>query len=204
MSHVSRARRALLASALIAAAFSVAGCGQIPGAPTKLKFNSIDVSGASFGKDFRLTDHNGNARSLADYRGKAVVLFFGFTQCPDVCPTTLLAMKDVREKLGAKAEKLQVLFASVDPKRDTQELLSKYVPAFHPSFVGLRGDEAQTAQVIKDFKLVVEIVPGPTPTSYLVNHTTFAYVFDAQGHLRLMVDPTLATDKIAADLMQLL
>jgi protein SCO1 len=195
-------RRTLLAVTTTSALLTA--CDAFTAKKPAIKFNAIDVSGASFGKDFRLTDHLGNARSLADYRGQLVVLFFGFTQCPDICPSTMLAMKDVRDKLGAKGEQMKVLFASVDPERDTQALLAQYIPAFHPSFVGLRGDTAQTQQVIKDFKLIVEKVPGPTPTSYQVNHTTFAYVFDRQGNLRLMVDPTLATDKIAVDFRQLL
>jgi protein SCO1 len=200
ISKTSLSRRQLIvASSAVIAGTTLFGCER-----KAVKFNSIDITGSTFGKDFRLTDHTGANRTLADYRGKAVVLFFGFTQCPDVCPTTLSTMKEVRGFLGDRRDKLQVLFATIDPKRDSQALLAQYVPAFDASFVGLRADDAQTAQLIKDFKLVVEMVPGQTATSYTVNHTSFAYVYDVQGALRLMVDHGLGAQKIHQDILQLI
>src|SRR4030095_6112122 len=127
-----------------------------------------DVTGSSFGRDFALTDADGKARTLADYRGKAVVVFFGYTQCPDVCPTTLVTLAEAMKKLGADADRVQVLFVTVDPERDTPALLSQYVPAFDPRFVGLSGDAAATERVAKEFKVIYQKQPGPTPASYTV------------------------------------
>src|SRR4029450_10511260 len=128
-------------------------------------------TGSSFGRDFALHDHNGKVRTLADYRGKAVVVFFGYTQCPDVCPTTLAALAEAMKALGPEADRVQVLFVTVDPDRDTPELLKAYVPAFDPRFVGLRGDAKATEAVAKEFKVVYQKVPGATPTTYTVDHS---------------------------------
>lgn len=172
---------------------------------SKPVFNALDITGIQgYGSDFRLIDHTGKPRTLADFRGKAVVIFFGFTQCPDVCPTTLLDMKKVMQQLGADAEKLQILFITVDPKRDTQEILAAYVPPFNPTFLGLRGDDAATDKVAKDFKIVHQIVEGKTPDSYTVNHTAASLVFDAQGRLRLFINYGMEVDKITADIKLLL
>ena len=141
----------------LALLLSLAGCGQ-QGAPS-VKFQLTDVTGADFGKSLALTDHTGKPRTLADFQGKVVVIFFGFTQCPDVCPTTLAEMAKVLRELGADGEKVQVLFVSVDPERDTQELLKQYVTAFHPSFLGLAGDAAATARAAKEFKVYVQKQP---------------------------------------------
>lgn len=176
----------------------LAGCEQPPA------FKSTDISGVDWGKDFSLTDHQGQARRLADYKGKAVVLFFGYTQCPDVCPTTLISMREVLTQLGPDANRVQVLFATLDPQRDTQALLAQYVPQFHPSFVGLRGDEATMAALAKDFKVFYTRQPGTTPSSYTIDHSTGSYAFDPQGRLRLLLRHGDDAANVAADLKLLL
>ena len=175
------------------------------GCESKPVFNALDITGIEgYGTDFRLTDHTGKARTLADFRGKALVVFFGYTQCPDVCPTTLSDMRKAMQILGADAEKLQVLFVTVDPKRDTPELLAKYVPSFNPSFLGLYGDAAATSKVAKDFKIFFQLQPGSTPESYTVAHTAASLVFDPQGRLRLFINYGMEAEKIAADIKLLL
>ena len=137
----------IVAAALLA--LFVAACG--PGNP---RFQASDVTGVAFGRDFKLTDHNGKPRTLADFRGKVVVMFFGYTQCPDVCPTTLSDLAAALQKLGGDANRVQVLFVTIDPERDTPELLSHYVPAFNPTFLGLSGDAAATAATAREFKVL--------------------------------------------------
>ena len=171
----------------------------------KPAFNALDLTGIQgYGTDFRLIDHTGKPRTLADFRGKVVVMFFGYTQCPDVCPTTLSDMRQVMQKLGPDAERLQVLFVTVDPKRDSRDLLAKYVPAFNPAFLGLYGDEAATDKVAKDFKIVHQIQEGKTADSYTVAHTAASVVFDPQGRLRLFISYGMEVDKITADVKLLL
>lgn len=154
----------------------------------KPQFKNTDVTGADFAKDFALTDHTGKPRNLADFKGKVVTVFFGFTQCPDVCPTTLTEMKSVLDKLGPDdAKRVQVLFITIDPERDTQALLAQYVPAFHPSFIGLYGDLEATQFVAKNFKVFFQKVPGKSPGSYTMDHSAGSYAFDPQGRLRLFV-----------------
>jgi protein SCO1/2 len=183
----------------VLAALGLAACG-----PDKPQFNNTDITGADYGTSLALPDHTGKARTLADFKGSVVYVFFGFTQCPDVCPTTLAEMKAVKAQLGEDGKRLQVLFVSVDPERDTQALLKSYVTAFDPSFVGLRGDAEATARVAKDFKVFYQKVPGKTPGSYTVDHTAGSYIFDPQGRLRLFVRHGQSADKIAADIKQLL
>lgn len=173
-------RAALLS---LAAAFMLAACDS--GRP---QFKNTDVTGADYAKDFALTDHTGKPRNLADYKGKVVTVFFGFTQCPDVCPTALAEMKATLDKLGpTDAKRVQVLFITVDPERDTQALLSNYVPAFDPSFVGLYGDLESTQFVAKSFKVFYQKVPGKTPGSYTMDHSAGSYAYDPQGRLRLFI-----------------
>ena len=167
---------------LVLAALTLAFAGCDGSGPA---FKNTDITGADYGKDFVLTDHTGKTRKLADFRGKVVVMFFGFARCPDVCPTTLAELKAVKERLGEDGNRLQVLFVTVDPERDTQKLLAEYVPAFDPSFLGLYGDMAATAKVAKDFRVFYQKAPGKTPDSYTVDHTAGSYVFDPQGRLRL-------------------
>ena len=194
-------RRALLG--LAAAALALAGCDKLaPGSRTP--FNGVDITGSDLGPDFRLTDHNGKERTLADFKGKAVAMFFGYTHCPDVCPTTLSDMANALKALGPDGQRVQVLFVTVDPKRDTPELLKGYVPAFNPTFLGLYGDAAATAKVTKDFKIYAAERPGKTPESYTVDHSAQTLVFDANGKLRLMLAYGTPGDKIASDLRILL
>lgn len=176
----------------------------LSGCSEPVAFKSTDISGADWGKDFNLTDHQGQPRRLSDFKGKAVVLFFGFTQCPDVCPTTLTTMRDALGKLGPDASRVQVLFVTLDPARDTTQLLAQYVPMFHPSFIGLRGDDASTAALAKDFKVFYAKQPGSTPGSYSIDHSTGSYAFDPQGRLRLLLRHGEAPDNVAADLKLLL
>lgn len=173
-------------------------------APEAPKFHASDLTGADYAKDFSLTDHQGKPRTLADFRGKVVTLFFGYTQCPDVCPTNMTTMTEVMGLLGADASRVQVLFITVDPERDTRQLLAEYVPAFYPSFLGLYADPAQTAKVAKDFKAFYQKQPGSTPTSYTVDHSAGTYVYDAQGRLRLYVRHGESAPNIAADIKTLL
>jgi protein SCO1/2 len=148
------------------------------------KFKLTDVTGASFGKSLELTDHNGQRRTLADFRGKVVTLFFGFTHCPDVCPTTLGEMAMVMKELGADASRLQVLFVTVDPERDTPDVLKRYVPAFHPSFLGLTGSADDIARTAREFKIFYQKQTQPGG-GYSMDHSAGTYILDGQGRLRL-------------------
>jgi protein SCO1/2 len=172
--------------------------------PVNTSFKNTDVTGLAYGKEFKLTDHTGKIRTLADFKGKAVVLFFGFTHCPDVCPTTLAELATVMKQLGPDADKVQVLFITVDPERDTPELLSKYVPAFDPRFLGLAGDQAATEKVAKEFKVFYQKVPGKQPGSYSMDHTAASYVFDPQGRIRLFIRHGQGAEPITHDLKVLL
>jgi protein SCO1/2 len=173
-------------------------------APEKPSFKSVDVTGAEFGRELALTDHTGKARTLADFKGKVVAVFFGFTRCPDVCPTTLAEMKLVKERLGADGDKLQVLFVTVDPERDTPELLAKYVPAFDPTFLGLRGDAAETAKTAKEFKVFYQKAPGTSPDNYSIDHTAATFIYDPQGRLRLFAKHSSGADALTQDIKLLL
>jgi protein SCO1 len=185
--------------ALFVVAALAAGC-----APDGPKFQASDVTGAAFGREFQLNDAAGKPRTLADYRGKAVVVFFGYTQCPDVCPTTLAELAEVMKKLGPDADRVQVLFVTIDPERDTPDLLSKYVPAFDPRFMGLYGDAAATARTAKEFKIIYQKQPGATPGSYTMDHSAGTYIFDPQGRLRLYVSYGQGPEVFAHDLRELL
>ena len=187
------------ASAVALCALCLAACG-----PAEPKFKGSDVTGVAFGRDFHLTDHNGKARALADFRGKVVVMFFGYTQCPDFCPTTLSELAVAVQKLGPDASRVQVLFVTVDPERDTRELLSRYVPAFDPSFLGLYGDAAATAEVAKEFKVLYQKQPGPTPGSYSMDHSAGTFIFDPQGRLRVYESYGQGPDVFAHDIRALL
>lgn len=194
--HVAfRYLRALFAVGFIV---FIAACSEPP------RFNSTDISGVDWGKEIALTDHQGKPRHLADFRGKAVVLFFGYTQCPDICPTTLAAMRDAMKHLGPDAARVQVLFVTLDPARDTPDLLAQYVPWFDPSFIGLTGEEATIAAVAKDFKVFYAKQPGAQPGSYSIDHTSSSYLFDPQGKLRLLVRHGEAPERVAADIRLLL
>ena len=168
------------------------------------KFKSTDITGADYGKRLELTDHNGKARRLEDFRGKAVVVFFGFTRCPDVCPTTLADAAQAMRQLGPDAERVQVLLVSVDPERDTQEALAKYVPAFDARFLGLRGDLEATRRAAREFKVYFEKRPGKSPQDYSIDHSAQSYVLDPQGRLRLFVRHDRIAEDLAPDLRVLL
>ena len=174
----------------------VAGCDRGP------QFRSTDITGAPYGHTLELTDHTGKPRRLEDFRGKAVVLFFGFTRCPDICPTTLADIAQAVKSLGADAERVQVLMVSVDPERDTPDALGKYVTAFDPRFLGLRGDLDATKKVAAEFKIYFE--KAKTGASYTVNHSTQTYVIDPQGRLRLLVRHDRIAQDLAPDLRTLL
>ncbi len=184
--------------ALLAAAF-LAAC-----APSKPSFQNTDITGAEFGRELKLADHAGKPRTLDDFKGKVVAVFFGFTHCPDVCPTTLATMREVKEKLGPDGERLQVIFVTVDPERDTPELLAKYVTAFDPTFLGLHGSPEAISQTAKVFKVYYQKVPGKTPETYTMDHTASTYLYDPQGRLRLFVRHGQGVDPIVADVKTLL
>ncbi len=184
---------------LLVLAVLAAGC-----ADPKPQFANADLSYADFGKDFALTDHNGKSRTLADFRGKAVVIFFGYTQCPDVCPTTMTGMAEAMKLLGADAARVQVLFVTVDPERDTQQLLAQYVPVFNPNFLGLYADSQTIAKTAQAFRVFYKKQPGSTPTTYTVDHTAGSYVYDPQGRLRLYIKHGEKPELIAQDLKLLI
>ncbi|TDQ76850.1 SCO family protein [Paraburkholderia silvatlantica] len=174
---------ALAAAGALGGTLVLGGCGQQP--PS---FSNLDITGnTQFGKDFALPDTSGKTRTLADFKDKVVVLFFGYTHCPDVCPTTMAELSQALQQLGSDAAKrVQVLFVTVDPERDTPQILSQYAAAFNPTFIGLRpANEDQLKQVAKDFRVYYAKVPGNTPDSYTMDHTAASYVFDTTGKLRL-------------------
>ena len=183
-------------------ALVLSGCGPQAqtGAP---KFQLTDVTGAPFGKSLALTDHTGKPRTLADFQGKVIVLFFGFTQCPDICPTTLAEMAKVVKELGPDGNKVQVLFVSVDPERDTQALLSQYVTAFNPTFLGLRGDADATLKAAKEFKVYVQKQP-PKNGNYSVDHSAGTFVLDQRGQLRLFAQHNAGAQALIGDIRTLL
>ncbi|VCU69345.1 hypothetical protein PIGHUM_01407 [Pigmentiphaga humi] len=194
---VSR-RFVLRAGAAAVAAAMLAACQKQP------SFKSTDVSGSDLGTDLSLDDFNGKPRSLQDFKGKALVVFFGFAQCPDVCPTALADLAQVRELLGPDRDRLQVVFVTVDPERDTPEVLRQYVTQFDPGFLALRGDDVATARVAKSFKVYYAKVPGKEPGSYTMDHTAGLYIYDPQGHLRLFARHTAGPEALASDIRQLL
>jgi protein SCO1/2 len=170
----------------------------------KVPFANTDITGLDYAKGFTLTDHNGKPRTLADFKGKVVVVFFGYTQCPDVCPTTLSELAGIKKALGSEAERLQVIFITLDPQRDTPELMAGFVPAFDSSFLGLWGEQAVIDKVAKDFKVFAQKVPSNDSKSYTIDHTAGSYVFDDQGHIRLFVRHGQGVDGLQKDLQRLL
>lgn len=189
----------------IALAFVVTllvGCEQAE--PLAHRFTSVDITNAPWGKDFALTDHNGVPRTLADFKGKAVILFFGYVNCPDMCPMTLYKLSIVMQQLGPDAERVQVLFVTLDPARDTPEVLGQYAPGFHPSFLGMYADEETIARTAKDFKVFSAKQEADAEGFYTVDHMGPSFVFDAQGRLRLFVSDEHSADAVAEDLRTLL
>ncbi len=167
-------------------------------------FQGVDLSGASYARDFELQDADGQTRRLSDYRGKVLAVFFGFTQCPDVCPTTMGELKVVKEELGVQGAELQPIFISVDPERDTAELLREYAAAFGPDFVALRGSAAQTEAVAREFKVYYKKVPNAEGSSYSVDHSAAVYLFDRQGRVRVYVRYGSGAQALLGDVKQLL
>ena len=194
----SRRRFALAAAAL---AF-LAGCDRIAGA--KPGFHFTDITGAEFARRLDLPDVEGRPRSLADWKGKVVVVFFGYTQCPDVCPTTMAELAQIRQLLGADGDRLQTVFVTIDPERDTPEIRKAYVANFGPGVTALRGTPEQTAAAAKEFKVFYAKVPGKTPGSYTMDHSAASFVFDPTGRVRLFVPYGGDPKVLAADLKQLL
>lgn len=178
---------------------ALTACGE-----KQLKFENTDLTGLDYAKGFALNDQNGKPVTLESYKGKVVVLFFGYTHCPDVCPTTMAEMAAVMKALGPQADQVQVLFVTLDPERDTRELLSQYVPAFDARFVGLYGTPEQTAATAKDFKMFYKKVPGKTADSYTIDHLAGSYVFDKQGKIRLFLRHGQGPAPIVHDLKLLL
>jgi protein SCO1/2 len=191
--------RSVFLGFLFLAVFAAAGCQR-----GDAGFRSTDITGAEFGREFALPDHTGTRRTLADFRGKVVVVFFGYTHCPDVCPTTLAELAGAMKKLGAEADKVQVLLITVDPERDTPAVLGSYVTAFDPRFLALRGDAAQTEQVAREFKVIYQKVSGKVPANYTMDHSAGTYVFDAQGRIRLYIGYGQGSEIFAHDIGRLL
>jgi protein SCO1 len=191
----------LTATLMVAAGgLSLAGCSDK--APS---FVSIDITGADYARDFSLPDHNGQTRSIKEFAGKVVVVFFGYTQCPDVCPTAMSELAEIRKLLGADGARVQGIFITVDPDRDTPEVLKAYMQNFDPSFLALRpSSPEQLAALAKDFKAYYKKVDGRTPTSYTMDHSAGSYVFDPQGRIRLFTRHGMGAQALAGDLRQLL
>ena len=171
----------------------------------EVKFASIDVTGADYARDFALTDHNGQARSIKDFSGKIVVMFFGFTQCPDVCPTSMVELAEVKKLLGADGDRVQGLFVTVDPERDTPEVLKAYMTNFDPTFLALYAQSPeQLAALAKDYKVYFKKVDGKTSTSYTMDHSAGSYVYDTRGQLRLYTRYGTGAQVLADDIKLLL
>ncbi len=190
-------RRRLLVAAT--GALALAACSESP-----QSFRSIDITGADYATGFSLTDQNGQKRTLADFKGKAVVVFFGFTQCPDVCPTSLTELAEAKRLLGPDGDRLQGIFISVDPERDTPDVMKQYVANFDPSFLALHATPVELEALAKSFKLYYKKVPGRTPTSYTMDHSAGSYVYDPQGRIRLYHRYGSGAQALADDLKILL
>ncbi|MDP3701999.1 MAG: SCO family protein [Hylemonella sp.] len=195
------ALHSLSAGVLVAAALLLSGCSD----SGKPGFSAIDLTGADYARDFALTDHDGRARTLKDFQGKIVVMFFGYTQCPDVCPTSLTELAAVKKLLGADGDKLQGLFVTVDPARDTPEIMKSYMSNFDPTFLALyAAGPDQLAALAKDYKVYYKKVEGKTPTSYTMDHSAGMYVYDANGKLRLYSRYGSGAGALAADIKLLM
>jgi protein SCO1/2 len=191
--------RTVLSLGLLAVVWGLTGCSQ--GKPS---FHGVDITGANYAQGWTLSDQDGQERTLKDFAGKAVVVFFGFTQCPDVCPTALQEIAEAKRLLGADGDKLQGIFITVDPERDSAELLKAYVGNFGPDFVALRPSPEQLPQVTKDFKIYYKKVEGQTPTSYTMDHSAGSFTFDPQGRIRLYNRHASGAEALVADVKILL
>jgi len=187
-----------LLGGVVLAPLLASGCSEKP------PFQGIDITGADYATGFSLTDHNGQKRTLEDFRGKVVVIFFGYTQCPDVCPTSMTELAQAKALLGPLGDKLQGLFVSVDPERDTPEVMREYMASFDPSFLALYAEADQLPEVAKSFKVYYKKVDGKTPTSYTMDHSAGSYVYDPQGRVRLYHRYASGAEGLAADVKRLL
>jgi protein SCO1/2 len=183
------------------AALTLAACQPAPQAPA---FQATDITGAAFARDFKLTDHTGRVRELADFKGKVVAVFFGYVHCPDVCPTTLSDFARSLEQLGAEADLVQVIFVTVDPERDTPDVLKAFVPAFNPGFLGMYTEAGALRELAKEFKVVYQKTSVKGVDDYLIDHSAGTYIFDKKGNLRLLMPYGSSPDAIAHDLKVLL
>ena len=198
----SRLTKFLLASSLV---LGLSACDKLGmSAADKPAFKGVDLTGAEYARSLSLSDQDGRARSLAEFKGKVVVVFFGYTQCPDVCPTTLAELAEVKRSLGADGERVQGIFVTVDPARDTALLLKAYLNSFDPSFVALRGSEEQTKAMAKEFKIFYAKVPGKTPESYTMDHTAASFIYDTQGRVRVFSRYGSGAQALADDIKILL
>lgn len=192
-------RAAFHVFAAVAAAALLGACS-----PQKAAFNAIDITGANYAQDFSLPDTSGKTRSIQDFKGKVVVVFFGYTQCPDVCPATMAELAEVKRQLGPDGDKLQGVFVSVDPERDTPEVLKAYMGNFDPSFVALSASPEKLAVVAKDYKVYYKKAEGKTPTSYTMDHSAGSYIYDPQGRIRLYTRYGTGPQALASDVRLLL
>lgn len=193
-------RTLVLAGLISLSALALTACNR----PPAVVFKSTDITGVPYAQTLDLSDVSGQKRSLSDFKGKVVIVFFGFTQCPDVCPTTLAELVQVKQALGPDGDRIQPIFITVDPERDTPEVLKAYVTSFDPSFIALRGSLEETTAVAKEFKVYFAKVPGKTPTSYTMDHTAGSYVFDTHGKVRLLIRNGSGIPVWVADLKALL
>jgi protein SCO1 len=197
-------RRRLLIALTATVAVLLTGCDPLGNASAKPVFGGVDITGASYARTLALPDPDGRQRSLADWNGKVVVVFFGYTQCPDVCPTTMVELAQVKKALGKDGDRLQGVFVSIDPERDTPAILKSYLASFDPAFVALRGSVAETQAAAKEFKVFFQKVPGKSAGSYTMDHTAGAYVFDPSGKVRLFERYGGGVEVLTADAKALL
>ncbi|WP_174258278.1 SCO family protein [Variovorax sp. PBL-H6] len=183
---------------------ALAGMGLAACSEKKPSFNAVDITGADYAKGFTLGDAEGKQRTLADFKGKVVVMFFGYAQCPDVCPTTMSEMAQVKQQLGSDGDKLQVLFVTVDPERDTPAVMKAYMEAFDPGFVALIPTPEQLPALAKDYKVYYKKVEGKTPTSYSMDHSAASFVYDTQGRVRLYARYGAGVPAMVSDVKALL
>ncbi len=199
---MDKLKRVMLVAAL--AAGLLGGCDRLGGAAQKPSFKAVDITGAEYARELSLTDADGKPRQLSDFKGKVTLVFFGYTQCPDVCPTTLAELAAVKRELGADGQRVQGVFVSVDPERDTPEILKAYMASFGPDFVALRGTPEETAAAARNFKVFYAKSAGKTEGSYTMDHTAGTYVFDAEGKVRLFVRYGSGAEALRHDLKLLL
>lgn len=198
------ARIGLTLGGSVALALSLAACEPLGLSAAKPAFHGVDITGAAYARSLALPDQNGQPRTLAEFKGKVVVVFFGYTQCPDVCPTTMVELAQVKKALGPDGDRLQGVFVSIDPERDTPAILRAYMTSFDPSFIALRGSVDQAQAAAKEFKVFFAKVDGKSGSSYTIDHTAGAYVFDTSGKVRLFERYGAGAEALTADIKALL